>query len=184
MKDLNIPSEGTITLNGKDYLYDGWTAEYDADGKLNNFTFKNMTMINEKNAEVTAIFPTGIDGRQAQIGVKNMTKGIPYYQAKLNELVRVFSKYMNDLTSAGADADGNPGLDAFTAQAPDGHDFVLKGSMQGTGTISSGDDSYYRLNGLNWELNQQWKTDPKKIVVSYKEDIDQGNIEARGILER
>ena len=39
----------------------------------------------------------GIDGRQAQIGVKNMTKGIPYYQAKLNELVRVFSKYMNDL---------------------------------------------------------------------------------------
>ena len=89
MKDLNIPSEGTITLNGKDYLYDGWTAEYDADGKLNNFTFKNMTMINEKNAEVTAIFPTGIDGRQAQIGVKNMTKGIPYYQAKLNELVRV-----------------------------------------------------------------------------------------------
>lgn len=91
---------------------------------------------------------------------------------------------MNDLTSAGADADGNPGLDAFTAQAPDGHDFVLKGSMQGTGTISSGDDSYYRLNGLNWELNQQWKTDPKKIVVSYKEDIDQGNIEARGILEK
>ena len=184
MKDLNIPSEGTITLNGKDYLYDGWTAEYDAAGKLNNFTFKNMTMIDEKNAEVTAIFPTGIDVRQAQIGVKNMTKGIPYYQAKLNELVRVFSKYMNDLTSAGADADGNPGLDAFTAQAPDGHDFVLKGSMQGTGTISSGDDSYYRLNGLNWELNQQWKTDPKKIVVSYKEDIDQGNIEARGILEK
>ena len=44
---------------------------------------------------------------------------------------------MNDLTGAGADADGNPGLDAFTAQAPDGHDFVLKGSMQGTGTISS-----------------------------------------------
>ncbi|MFR5952527.1 MAG: hypothetical protein ACLUGQ_02015 [Coprococcus sp.] len=35
---------------------------------------------------------TGIDGRQAQIGVKNMTKGIPYYQAKLNELVRVFSR--------------------------------------------------------------------------------------------
>lgn len=74
MKDLNIPSEGTITLNGKDYLYDGWTAEYDAAGKLNNFTFKNMTMIDEKNAEVTAIFPTGIDGRQAQIGVKNMTR--------------------------------------------------------------------------------------------------------------
>lgn len=185
VKDLNIPSEGTITLNGKEYLYDGWTAEYDADGNLNHFTFKNMTMMNEKNVEVTAVFPTtGITGAAAQIGAKNMTKGIPYYQAQLNELVRVFSKYMNDLTSSGADADGNPGLDAFTAENPAGGDFILKGSMQGTGTISSSDSTYYRLTGLNWELNSEWKVDPKKIVVSYKEDIEQGNVEAQEILQK
>lgn len=185
VKNLNIPSEGTITLNGKEYLYDGWTAEYDADGNLNHFTFKNMTMMDEKNVEVTAVFPTtGIVGAAAQIGTKNMTKGIPYYQAQLNELVRVFSKYMNDLTSSGADADGNPGLDAFTAENPAGGDFVLKGSMQGTGTISSSDSTYYRLTGLNWELNSEWKVDPKKIVVSYKEDIEQGNVEAQDILQK
>ncbi len=185
MKNLNIPSEGTITLNGKEYLYDGWTAEYDADGNLNHFTFKNMTMMDEKNVEVTAIFPTtGIVGAAAQIGTKNMTKGIPYYQSQLNELVRVFSRYMNDLTSSGVDAEGNPGLDAFTAENPAGGDFVLKGSMQGTGTISSSDSTYYRLTGLNWELNSEWKVDPKKIVVSYKEDIEQGNVEAQDILQK
>ncbi len=185
MKNLNIPSEGTITLNGKEYLYDGWTAEYDADGDLDHFTFKNMTMMDEKNVEVTAIFPTtGIVGAAAQIGTKNMTKGIPYYQSQLNELVRVFSRYMNDLTSSGVDAEGNPGLDAFTAENPAGGDFVLKGSMQGTGTISSSDSTYYRLTGLNWELNSEWKVDPKKIVVSYKEDIEQGNVEAQDILQK
>lgn len=184
MKNLNIPSEGIITLNGREYLYDGWTAEYDANGKVNHFTFKNMTMIDSKNAEVTAVFPAGLTDRPAQIGTKNSTMGIPYYQAQLNELVRVFSKYMNDLTTAGADENGEPGLDAFTAVSPDGSDFVLKGSMQGTGTISSGQSSYYRLTGLNWELNQQWKTDPAKIVVSYKEDIEQGNVEAQDILQK
>lgn len=185
MKNLNIPSEGTITLNGKEYLYDGWTAEYDADGNLDHFTFKNMTMMDEKNVEVTAIFPTtGIVGAAAQIGTKNMTKGIPYYQSQLNELVRVFSRYMNDLTSSGVDAEGNPGLDAFTAENPAGGDFVLKGSMQGTGTISSSESTYYRLTGLNWELNSEWKVDPKKIVVSYKEDIEQGNVEAQDILQK
>ncbi len=185
MKNLNIPSEGTITLNGKEYLYDGWTAEYDADGNLDHFIFKNMTMMDEKNVEVTAIFPTtGIVGAAAQIGTKNMTKGIPYYQSQMNELVRVFSRYMNDLTSSGVDAEGNPGLDAFTAENPAGGDFVLKGSMQGTGTISSSDSTYYRLTGLNWELNSEWKVDPKKIVVSYKEDIEQGNVEAQDILQK
>lgn len=185
MKNLNIPSEGTITLNGKEYLYDGWTAQYDADGNLDHFTFKNMTMMDEKNVEVTAIFPTtGIVGAAAQIGTKNMTKGIPYYQSQLNELVRVFSRYMNDLTSSGVDAEGNPGLDAFTAENPAGGDFVLKGSMQGTGTISSSDSTYYRLTGLNWELNSEWKVNPKKIVVSYKEDIEQGNVEAQDILQK
>lgn len=185
LKNLNIPSEGTITLNGRDYLYDGWTADYDEDGNLNHFTFKNMTMLDEKHVEVTAVFPdSGIVGMSAQIGEKNMTKGIPYYQAQLNELVRVFSKYMNDLTTSGVDAQGNPGLDAFTAEQADGTDFSFVGSMQGTGTISSGDSTYYRLTGLNWELNQQWKIDPKKIVVSYKEDIEQGNVEARPITEK
>ncbi len=184
VETLNIPMQGTITLNGKDYMYDGWTAQYDEDGKLNNFTFHNMTMKNENGVEVTAIISDEAVGKVAQIGEKNQVKGIPYYQARLNELVRTFSKYINRYTSAGVDANGEEGLDMYTAQRPDGNDYVLKGSMVGTGTISSTDDSYYRLTSLNWELNSKWKTDPSKVVVSYKEDIEQGDVEARPIVDK
>lgn len=181
---LNIPSQGIITLNGRDYLYDGWTAEYDADGNMNQFTFENMTMYNEKNVEVTAELSDNLLGFTARIGNNNSTKGIPYYQAQLNELVRTFSRYMNDLTTAGVDQNGGAGLDMFTAADAYGNDYILKGTMEGTGTISSSDTSYYRLTASNWELNSSWKTDPSKVVVSYAEDVEQGDIEARPIIDK
>jgi flagellar hook-associated protein 1 FlgK len=165
-------------------MYDGWTAEYDADGKLNNFVFQNMTMYNENNVEVTAIFPDKLAGYTAIIGVNNSTKGIPYYQARLNEFVRTFSNYMNDLTTRGVDENGDAGLDMYTAVRADGNDFVLKDSMSAAGgTLSSSDDSYYRLTSLNWELSSEWKTDPSKVVVSTAEDIEQGNLENDPIVD-
>ncbi len=181
---LNIPNQGTITLAGKEYLYDGWEAEYDADGFLNNFTFKNMTMINEKGVEIAAVFPVQTLNNTAQFGETNIVKGIPYYMARLNELVRTFSKYMNDLTTSGVDANGDAGLDMFTASDPDGKDYSFVGAMQGTGSITSSDSTYYQLTGLNWELNSDWKNDPDKVVVSYADDISQGNIESRPIVDR
>jgi flagellar hook-associated protein 1 FlgK len=184
METLNIPSQGIINLNGKDYYYDGWTAEYDEDGNMNNFTFQNMTMENDKGVEVPAVFPDNLVGFTGAIGQYNSTKGIPYYQARLNELVRVFSKYMNDLSTSGVDEDGNDGLDMYTAVKPDGTNYVLKDSMsEDGGTISSSDDSYYSLTALNWELNEEWKTEPGKVVVSGASDIEQGNVEAKPILE-
>ena len=36
---------------------------------------------------------------------------------------------------------------------------------------------------LNWELNSDWQNDPGKVVVSYKEDIEQGDIERRPIVD-
>lgn len=181
---LNIPSQGTITLNGRKYMYDGWTADYDADGNLNNFTFSNMTMFNEKNVEVIAQFSNSAIGHVGIIGSNNSTKGIPYYQAQLNEMVRTFSRYMNTITTSGVDENGDAGLDMFTALDAFGKDFVLDGTMQGTGTISSADTSYYRLTAMNWELNSAWKGDPSKVVVSYAEDIEQGDVEARPIIDR
>ncbi len=181
---LNIPSQGIITLNGKEYMYDGWQAEYDEDGGMNNFTFTNMTMYNEKQVEVTAEFPDNLVGFTARIGSSNSTKGIPYYQAQLNELVRTFSDYVNSLTTSGVDQNGDAGLDMFTAVDPDGNDYVLAGTMTGTGTVSSSDISYYRLTALNWELNSSWMADPSKVVVSYAEDVEQGDIEARPIIDK
>lgn len=184
VNQLNIPGQGIITLNGKDYMYDGWKADYDEDGFLNNFVFENLTMFNQKRVEVTAVLPDNLVGHSGQIGICNTVKGIPYYQARLNEMVRTFSKYMNDLTTSGVDQEGNDGLDMFTAQDVYGNDYVLKGTMAGTGTIASSEASYYRLTSLNWELNQSWINDPSKVVVSYKEDIEQGDVEARPIIDK
>lgn len=188
---LNISPQGIIKLNGRDYLYDGWEAEYDEDGNLNNFTFKNMTMYDKRGVEVTAEFPTDLAGHSGTIGENNSVKGIPYYMARLNEMVRTFSKYMNDLTTgtdpergAAVDENGDPGLDMYTAKDVNGSDFVFKGTMVGTGTIASTDTSYYKLTALNWELNSAWKDDPSKVVISYERDVEQGNVESRPILDR
>ena len=184
INNLNIPAQGTITLLGKEYLYDGWEAEHDADGYLTNFTFDNMTMLNSEGVEVTAIIPDEAVNDTAQFGKTNVVKGIPYYMARLNELVRTFSRYMNDLTTSGVDANGDPGLDMFTAQAPSGEDYSFVGSMAAAGTISSIDSTYYQLTALNWELNSQWKDNTDKVVVSYKEDVEQGNVESRPIVDK
>ena len=79
--------------------------------------------------------------------------------------------------------DGVDGLDMFTAVDPYGNDYILKDTMLGTGTVSSTDSSYYKLTALNWELNSAWQESPAKVVVSYKEDIEQGNIEQRPIVD-
>ena len=152
---LNVPAQGVINLNGRD----------------------------KSGAEVTAIINDSVVGTTAQMGEYNATKGIPYYQARLNEMVRTFSEYMNKLTTSGVDSEGNDGLDMFSALDPYGNDYVLKDTMLGSGTLESTDSSYYKLTALNWELNSAWQTDPGKVVVSYKEDIDQGDIERRPIVD-
>ena len=76
--NLNIPQEGTISLNGREYMYDGWEADYDENGYISNFKFNNLTMYNEKHVEVQALFPEGIVGHPAGIGLQNEVKGIPY----------------------------------------------------------------------------------------------------------
>ena len=204
VRKLNIAAQGTITLNGREYMYDGWEAEYDAEGKLNNFRFNNMTMYSEKRIEVPARFPdTGLLTHTATIGAQNSVKGVPYYQTRLVEMVRTFSMYMNNLTTRdevlddgthvkAVDENGDDGLDMFTAEMVPGTDFVLKDSVKvmeeakngTTGlTLKSSDQSYYRLTGLNWELNGKWKTDPSKVVTSYEDDIEQGNIEHTPVLD-
>ncbi len=182
--NLNIPQQGIINLNGKDYMYDGWTADYDEDGYLTNFEFNNMTMFDEKGVEISAKFPQGIEGKTAKIGEYISVKGIPYYMARFNEMVRTFSDYMNSIVTEGVDENGDPALDMFTAEDAEGNDYVLKGTMEGAGTLKSTDSSYYRLTALNWELNQQWKKDPAKVAVSYADDIAQGDVEARPLVDK
>lgn len=187
LNKLNLPMEGTINLNGKEYYYKGWEAEYDADGKLNQFTFKNLMVPTESGKREPAEFNFAENAyKQAIMGQAIDCKGIPYYMTQLNEFVRTLSKYMNDIFTTGADANGDKGMDFFTALNLDGKDFVLTPddpSVTPT-KLESANASYYRLTAMNWNINQTIKADESKVVVSYKEDIEQGNKDAKGVLEK
>lgn len=181
---LNLPLEGTITLNCKEYYYESWEASYDENGKLNDFVFKNLTVVGEDGRRVAASFNTALDvGKEAIMGERVDCKGIPYYMTQLNEFVRTFSNYMNDLFTAGVDANGEAGLDFFTTPDVYGEDYVLTPEDAPT-SVSSTVSSYYRLTALNWSVNQSVMKDQSKLVVSYQEDIAQHDKEARGVLDK
>lgn len=187
---LNLPPEGTITLNCKEYYYEGWDAVYDADGNLNTFTFKNLTVISDTGKRIPADLNIALDtGKPASVGERINCKGIPYYMTQLNEFVRTLSKYMNDIFTKGADANGEEATerDFLTASDIYGKDFVLTATAKakedaGDNSLSSSDSSYYRLTAGNWGVNQSVVADQSKLVVSYKEDIDRGDLEAKDIL--
>ena len=187
---LNLPTEGMITLNCKDYFYDSFEAEYDADHNLVSFNFKNLTMQGEDGRRIPADIDPAYDvGKEASMGEKIDCMGIPYYMTELNEFVRTFSNYMNDLFTSGADANGEAGLDFFTTPDVEGNDFVLtnrdaNGDIVLATTLKSSDPAYYRITALNWSVNQTIFKDQNKLVVSYQSDIEQGNKEAKGVLER
>lgn len=186
VEKLNIPENGLITLNCKDYYYEGFEAVYDADGKLNSFTFKNITMDAGDGSRVPATL-TDLTDKPMSIGEKVDCKGIPYYMEQLNEFARTLSKYMNDIFTTGADANGDPGMDFFTAANPvTGEDFVLtvENARQPGTVLASNDSNYYRMNAFNWAVNQTIYKDQTKLVVSYAEDIAQGNLDAKGVLDQ
>lgn len=181
---LNLPDSGIITLNCKEYYYDSWEATKDANGNLTSFIFKNLTVEDETGKRVPATFDAGLDvGKEASMGDRVDCKGIPYYMTQLNEFARTLSKYMNDIFTTGADANGDAGMDFFTAPDIEGNDYVLTGNTN-AGSLSSVDSSYYRITALNWGINQDILKDESKLVVSYKEDIEQGNKDAKGVLEK
>ncbi len=183
IEKLNLPKEGIITLNCKEYYYEGFEATYDADGKLNNFVFKNLTLEDETGKRVPAEYEASILGRPASMGESIDCKGIPYYMTELNEFVRTLSTYMNDIFTTGADANGDKGMDFFTAPDIRGEDYVLTTDEEPT-DMNSVDSNYYQLTALNWAVNKDIQMDQNKLVVSYKADIEQGNKDAKDILDQ
>ncbi|MCR5701942.1 MAG: flagellar hook-associated protein FlgK [Lachnospiraceae bacterium] len=188
---LNLPQDGIITLNCKDYYYEGFEATVDADGLLTSFTFKNVTVPDDEGKRVPAQFDTSLDvGKEALMGERIDCQGIPYYMTQLNEFVRTFSNYMNDLFTSGADANGDAGLDYFTTPDVRGVDRVLTTRDTTTGDIikpteiKSSESNYYQITALNWSINESVMANQEKLVVSYKEDIEQHNKEAKGVLEK
>lgn len=202
INELTLSDSGTVTFNGKECYYDGWDAVCDAEGNITKVTFNNLTIRDSSGNIVVASLDDDIsDGysdltKAASVGESVNFKGIPYYMERLNQFVRTFSDYMNDIatytktdistglvTDYAADANGDAGLDVFTTLDTTGADYVLKGT--GTGpTLSNTQASYYRLTALNWSVNSAVLKDSNKVVTALSSDVMQGNKDANSVIKK
>lgn len=185
LNNLNIADEGKITIGGVDYYYDSFDAKYDNDtGEITGYTFRGLKVLAADGISQVDAVPSQIAMKStARIGTHIDFEGVPYYMSKLNEFVRTFSRYINDLTTSGVDLDGNAGLDMLTTVDPDGNALNLKITTSAT-NFNSKKTSYYRLTALNWDVNETVMKEPRRVVVSDKRAIDQNNIEDTSIITK
>ena len=109
----------------------------------------------------------GAIGKEATIGSAIDYQGIPYYMEQMNEWVRSYTKAFNDIMTQEGSVDnyGNKGKPLFKGDkltdsgqwdfadsylSPDGESF----------SISSTDNSYYRLTAFNFAVDDAMLKDP------------------------
>lgn len=160
---INIPDEGYITIASFDYKYNDFQINYDSNGKIASYTFQLEEPVKREAAGVVAHVGESVD-----------FKGIPYYQAQLNEFVRTFAQDFNTLHNKGIDEYEGEGLDFFTAEnAVTGNEMILTEendvSLAGA-TISAKADSYYRLNVSNVKVNAAITKDSSLFCTRYPEE--------------
>ncbi len=166
---LNIPKEGTITINNQIYNYSGYTVS----GTTGNLQY---TFTLDKTPSVT----TGV--QSVSIGESIDYKGIPYYMSQLNELVRNFASEFNSIHKDGYDLNGNAGVNFFAAAMPaTGEDYNLDDNSDPSNPALG----YQYLTAANFSVSQAILKDTSKVVTSDSSntaDTENSNI-AKKLLE-
>lgn len=179
--ELNLPkTDGKITIGPNTFYYDSFSVSIETDGSY-TYTFEGIK--SEAGKAGSYISPddtrlTGRVGRTLSVGSKVDFKGVPYYQAQLNEFVRTYSRAFNEIHNKGEDLNGDEGLDFFVGvDKVNGFDY--KFSEDPTG-FSSGDNakeiytatdpetSYYHMTALNFSVNKDIQNNIMKIATFTK----------------
>ena len=172
LKDLNIPAEGRITIGNGEYTYTSFTVTANEDGTY-SYTF-------ELSDEARRQYP---EGTKVAIGTTMDYKGIPYYQAQLNEFLRVFSKEFNEVHASGTNLNKETGVNFFaainpmTAEEYHLNSFGAKGEEHVTMSDFESDPltteaPYYMLTASNFTVSKTILTNPSSI--SAASDITNG----------
>lgn len=178
LKDLNIPPQGNITIGNGEYTYSSFRVEVNPDGSY-NYTFELEEPARKQYKE----------GTKVSIGTVIDYKGIPYYQAQLNEFVRVFTQNFNEVHNSGENLYGE-GINFFSAKNPlDGEEEYNLNSfgLEKTDTMSEFESDplakevpYYFLTASNFTVNKEIQADPAKVVAASSRNEEGGGI-ANGI---
>lgn len=187
---LNLPEEkGKITIGAATYYYDSFSVNVEADGSY-TYTFKGIKNENGGAVSSTDTALTAKIGRKFSVGDSIDFKGIPYYQAKLNQFIRTYASAINEIHNQGVDLNGDKGLDLFTGvNAATGEEYVLYeqiSEFSSDGTATNGADatetsgvSYYRLTAMNVSVNTDIQRNVMKLALA--EDGSSGVEECKNL---
>lgn len=165
---ITLPKTGEITFNNKVYQYTGFTAQKAADGTV-TYTFDLKDAL---DADVSAT---------ARVGQDINYKGIPYYQAQLNEFVRTFAAKVNEIQNSAIDLNGDKGIDIFNGiDKVTGKNYTLDESET---TFSSTSDSYYQITAQNFSITEEMKGNPNKIA-TILEGNESAGIDQQGVVDK
>ena len=150
------------------YQYTGFTAQKAADGTV-TYTFDLKDAL---DADVSAT---------ARVGQDINYKGIPYYQAQLNEFVRTFAAKVNEIQNSAIDLNGDKGIDIFNGiDKVTGKNYTLDESET---TFSSTSDSYYQITAQNFSITEEMKGNPNKIA-TILEGNESAGIDQQGVVDK
>ena len=167
LKDLNIPPEGNITIGNGEYTYSSFRVEIKEDGSY-SYTFELEEAARKQYQE----------GTKVSIGTVIDYKGIPYYQAQLNQFVRVFTQNFNEVHSSGENLNKETGVNFFSAinkmnaEEYNLNSFRVKKTPDDE--IMSEFESnplatevpYYFLTASNFTVSKEIQADPSKVVAA------------------
>ena len=187
-------SGGIIDLGNQDFYYDSWSCEisYDDNGKaVYSYTF----VLSDREKNDSRLTNDRV-GKVASIGASLSYQGIPYYMKQMNEWVRTFSQKFNDILTRGYDSHDEHGAMMFTAnkatedaqyefpydpaitEAAGANTQYWGGSRydtftyeaflkNGPLTITMGQDSYYWMTAMNFDINTAVENDPRRLSNRY-----------------
>lgn len=176
--NMNMPSEGVITLGYREFTYDGFSYDtvMDEDGteKIISYTFN----LKEDPAQ------SGVQtGTSARIGTSIDALGVSYYLNQMTTFVRSFSYKFNNIELQGVDLNGDPMRTFFVADTADGEkkfgtvdqaikDFNDKNLQPNyTYNITTDNqtaDTYYWLTSSTFAVAEECQRDPQRFATIEK----------------
>ncbi|MBD5554327.1 MAG: flagellar hook-associated protein FlgK [Roseburia sp.] len=159
---MTMPEQGVLKIDGKEYAYNGFTYEKNADGEIISYTFNLKNGLSNEQIQK-------VDGCTAAIGESVDSMGIPYYQAQMNEFLRCFTEKFNNILKQGQDlnAESTDYYAFFTGtDTTTGIEYVFDGTSA-SGATGSDTDDYYKLTAFNVGVSSICIKSPEKLGVTW-----------------
>ncbi len=171
---MTMPESGVLTIDGRDYEYDGFSFTTDGNGKVVSYTFNlKETLTSDERAK--------IENKQATIGESIDAKGVPYYLAQMNEFLRSFAQQFNDIMKGGENLNGDKVdfsfITAKNTVSGEDIDFITVEPNNVYHTWA--DNGYFKMTCRYVSIDSESVKDPSLIATkknSNKNDVDQYDI--------